>query len=41
MNKKYIVRLSNDEKEQLIGVTKKLKGSSQKGNCKCNPPTLV
>jgi len=30
MNKKYIVRLSNDEKEQLIEIIKKLKGSSQK-----------
>lgn len=30
MNKKYIVRLSDEEREQLKAVVKKLKGSSQK-----------
>ena len=30
MNKKYIVRLSDEEREQLEGIVKKLKGSSQK-----------
>jgi hypothetical protein len=30
MNKKYIVRLSDDEREELKAVVKKLKGSSQK-----------
>jgi hypothetical protein len=30
MNKKYIVRLSADEREELKAVVKKLKGSSQK-----------
>jgi hypothetical protein len=30
MQKKYIVRLSDDERKQLRGVIKKLKGSSQK-----------
>lgn len=30
MNKKYIVRLSDDEREELTAVVKKLKGSSQK-----------
>ncbi len=30
MNKKYIVRLSKKEREELLEVVKKLKGSSQK-----------
>ena len=30
MNKKYIVRLSKREREELLGVVKQLKGSSQK-----------
>ena len=30
MQKKYIVRLTNEERESLRSVTKKLKGSSQK-----------
>lgn len=30
MHKKYIVRLSNEEREELQAVVKKLKGSSQK-----------
>jgi len=30
MQKKYIVRLSEEERDELHGVTKKLKGSSQK-----------
>ena len=30
MNKKYIVRLSKREREELLDVTKRLKGSSQK-----------
>ena len=30
MNKKYIVRLSGEEREELQTVVKKLKGSSQK-----------
>src|SRR6202020_1079968 len=30
MQKKYIVRLSDDERSELAGVIKKLKGSSQK-----------
>jgi len=30
MHKKYIVRLTNEERESLRGVLKKLKGSSQK-----------
>ena len=30
MNKKYIVRLSKKEREELLGVVKRLKGSSQK-----------
>jgi hypothetical protein len=30
MKKKYIVRLSNDEREQLQNVIKKLAGTSQK-----------
>jgi transposase len=30
MNKKYIVRLSNQEREELRGIVKRLKGTSQK-----------
>ena len=30
MRKKYVVRLSQEEREQLMGVVKKLKGTSQK-----------
>jgi len=30
MNKKYMVRLSKREREELVGVVKRLKGSSQK-----------
>ncbi len=30
MNKRYIVRLSKREREELLDVTKRLKGSSQK-----------
>jgi hypothetical protein len=30
MNKKYIIRLSKREREELLDVTKRLKGSSQK-----------
>ncbi len=30
MNKKYIVRLSKQEREELTTVVKRLKGSSQK-----------
>ena len=30
MNKKYIVRLNDDEREQLNGIIKKLQGSSEK-----------
>ena len=30
MQKKYIVRLTNEERERLRSVIKKLKGSSQK-----------
>jgi hypothetical protein len=33
MQKKYIVRLSEDERRQLREVIKKLKGSSQKVRC--------
>ena len=30
MNKKYIVRLAKKEREELVEVVKRLKGSSQK-----------